>query len=66
VCKVFEEQTLGLDFGCGYGAKVESPACAGLWFLPDLIVAGVSRAGAKGLGLKFFADLRVQSAEGKC
>jgi hypothetical protein len=32
-----------VDFGFGYGTKVESPACAGLWFLPDLIVAAVSR-----------------------
>ena len=41
--KVFEIKELSLDFGCGYGTKVESPACAGLWFLPDLIVAAVSR-----------------------
>jgi hypothetical protein len=43
--KVFEIKELGVDFGFGYGTKVESPACAGLWFLPDLIVAGVSRVG---------------------
>ena len=41
--KVFEIKELSLDFGCGYGTKAESPACAGLWFLPDLIVAAVSR-----------------------
>jgi hypothetical protein len=52
VCKVFEEETLGLDFGSGYGTKVESPACAGLGFLPDLIVAAVSRVGRDGSGLK--------------
>jgi hypothetical protein len=43
VCKGFEKKELSLDFGCGYGTKGESPACAGLWFLPDLIVAAVSR-----------------------
>ena len=50
--KVFEIKELSLDHGLGYGAKVESPACAGLWFLPDLIVAGVSRGwpGKKGVG----------------
>jgi hypothetical protein len=37
VRKVFEIKELSLDFGFGYGTKVESPACAGLWFLPDLI-----------------------------
>ena len=43
VCKVFEEETLSLDFGCCYGTKIESPAGAGLGFFPDLIVAAVSR-----------------------
>ena len=43
VCKVFEIKELGLDFVVVYGTKVESPACAGLEFLPDLIVAAVSR-----------------------
>jgi hypothetical protein len=45
VCKVFEIKELSVDFGFGYGTKVESPACAGLWFLPDLIVAAVSSVG---------------------
>ena len=45
VCKVFERKEFSLDFVLVCGAKVESPACAGLWFLPDLIVAGVSRVG---------------------
>jgi hypothetical protein len=45
VCKVFERKEFSLDFVLVYGAKVESPACAGLGFLPDLIVAAVSRVG---------------------
>ena len=32
VCKVFEIKELSVDFCFGYGTKVESPACAGLWF----------------------------------
>jgi hypothetical protein len=30
--KVFEIKELSLDFGCDYGTKVESPACAGRGF----------------------------------
>jgi hypothetical protein len=30
--KVLEIKELSLDFGCDYGTKVESPACAGLGF----------------------------------
>jgi hypothetical protein len=50
--KVFEIKELSLDFCFDYGTKIESPACAGLWFLRDLIVAAVSRvvAGREGPG----------------
>lgn len=41
--KVFEIKELSLDFVCDDGTKIESPACAGLGFFLDLIVAAVSR-----------------------
>ena len=48
VCKVFGTKEFSPDLVVVLGAKVESPACAGLGFLPELIVAAVSRVGGWG------------------
>ena len=47
VCKVFEVDTLGLDFGLRLPSESKSPAYAGLTFFSELslsVVSMVSRA----------------------